>query len=118
MSLALVARRIEVMTTFPPSRINVLAIISFRQGPGGVGTWPLWWCGPPDLRTVDLVARSRLGARRVGWEMELWTSCEELVGLLTLSGLADAVGVQVERQPEGGEEIGLDEVEMADDPVP
>jgi hypothetical protein len=106
------------MSAAPPSGVCLLAVVRFRKGDRPMGEWPLWWSGPPDLTTVDLVARAALEARRAGWEMEVSTDCERLVGLLELAGLSDAVGVKVHRQPEGLEEADLDEVDVGGDTGP
>lgn len=64
------------------------------------GSWPLHWRGRPTIATVDLVARTRLGARRFGRDIRLRAVSPELAELLKLAGLAELLGVEVVRQPE------------------
>ena len=56
--------------------------------------------GLPDLGTVDQVARLALRARRVGGRIILSDVSPALDALLSLAGL----GVEMERETEGGEE--------------
>lgn len=60
--------------------------------------------GAPDLGAVDEVARSALLARRVGGRVVLGQVSAAMGELLELAGLSDALVVEVEREPEGGEE--------------
>src|SRR5579875_740803 len=63
---------------------------------------------PPDLATVDHVARTMLAARRLGLGVELTEVAPQLQELLDLVGLA----VEVERQPERREQpLGVEQVE-------
>ena len=59
--------------------------------------------GAPDLAVVDDVARAALWARRVGATVVLSDVVPELAELLDLAGL----GVEVRREPEGGEQALL-----------
>lgn len=71
------------------------------------GRWVLEGPGTPDLGAVDAVARRALWAARVGGRLVLSDVAPELSELLVLAALP----VQVERQPEGGEQaIGIEEV--------
>jgi ABC-type transporter Mla MlaB component len=45
----------------------------------------------PDAITVDALARLQLTARRVGCTVELRSACEELEGLLALTGLLEVL---------------------------
>ncbi len=56
--------------------------------------------GPPDMGTVDELARLLLDAERRGGRLEVHELCPELSELLELAGLS----VEVERQPEGREQ--------------
>ena len=64
----------------------------------------------PDLALVDALARLQLDARRRGGRLRLRNATEELRGLLELVGLADVLAVEPRRQPELGEELGVEEV--------
>ena len=73
-----------------------------------------------DLTLVDQLARLHLAARRMGYSIRLRHPCTVLVELLDLVGLKELVGEglrQVDREVEGCEELGIDEVVMPDDPV-
>ena len=77
---------------------------------------------PADLATVGVLARRRLAAQRRGARLEVRGAGPELQRLLELVGL-DAVLLgpggsgQVVGQPEGGEQLGADEVRDARDPA-
>lgn len=75
----------------------------------------------PDLALVDALARLALAARRLGWSIRLWGPDERLCELLDLAGLADVVRVagsalQAGREPESGEQLGVEEVVDGGDP--
>ena len=80
------------------------------------------WCriefdGPsgaaPDLAAVDALARLQHAARLLGGSIRLVDVCDELAELLDLVGLGREVG----REPEGGEEVGVEEGVKPGDPV-
>ncbi len=103
------------------------------RGNEEVASWALLCTtGRPDLGLVDEVARLQLAARRLGCSIWLRHACPDLRQLLELVGLHDVVGppprsrgrsapgrppLEVVRQAEGGEEAGVEEVVMPDDPV-
>jgi hypothetical protein len=64
----------------------------------------------PDLALVESLARLQLSARRRGGRLRLRNVTDELRGLLELVGLADVLAVEPRRQPELGEQLGVDEV--------
>jgi ABC-type transporter Mla MlaB component len=79
----------------------------------------------PDAVTIDVLARLRLTARRLGRRVGLLDACGELQDLLTLTGLSDVVppceelvlepGRQTEqREPAGG----VEEEGDPPDPIP
>ena len=73
-----------------------------------LGAHTIGGTGPPDLGTVDHVARLALRARRLGGTIVLVEVVPALSALLELSGLA----LQVQRQPEGGKEaLRIEEVQ-------
>jgi ABC-type transporter Mla MlaB component len=45
----------------------------------------------PDAVTIDALARLQLMAGRLGYRVELRQACEELVGLLVMTGLDDVL---------------------------
>jgi hypothetical protein len=69
-----------------------------------------------DITLIGTLARIALLARRDGRRVRLLDPGPELRGLLDLVGLTDAVGVQPGRQPERGEDLGVDEVVQPGDP--
>ena len=76
--------------------------------------------GPPDLAVVDQLARLELAARRLGCSVAVRGAAPDLAGLaglLDLVGLTGVLAVEVGGQPEGGEQPGVEEVVVADDPV-
>ena len=79
-----------------------------------VASWPLAACGRLDLAVVDELARLQLTARRLGLSIRLRDACVELTELLDLVGLR----VEVGGEPERREQVGVEEVVVADDPVP
>ena len=84
-------------------------------GPDEVASWPLTGTRGPDLAAVDALARLQLAARRLGCSIRLRETRAELVELLDLVGLRGCL--EVGGEPEGGEQIGVEEVVMPDDPV-
>ena len=76
----------------------------------------------PGLPLVDALARLQLAARRCGGSMQVRGAPPELVEVLQLVGLDEVLaccplsGVEVVRQAEVGEELGVDEVVHVGDP--
>ena len=70
--------------------------------------------GSPDLGAVDLLARMQLTAIRAGGRIRLTAVSKELAELLDLAGLGREVG----GQPEGGEQVGVEEGVEPGDPAP
>lgn len=70
----------------------------------------------PDLVLVEALARLQLAARRLGTSIHLRDAPPELRELLDLVGLADLIvgprqlPLEVGRQPEGGEQLGVEEI--------
>jgi hypothetical protein len=93
------------------------------RGDAEVASWPLARTGRIDLAVVEALARLQLSARRLGCSIRVRDACASLLELLALAGLGDvvpcvpALGVQAGGQPEGGEQAGVDEVVVPDDPV-
>lgn len=76
-----------------------------------VARWPL----PAricDVALVDELARLQLAARQIGCAIAIQEAAADLRELLDLCGLVEVLG-----QAEAGEERGVEEVVMTDDPV-
>ena len=58
----------------------------------------------PDLVAIDALARVQLTARRLGKRVLLRSAAADLCGLLTLTGLAEVLPLELERQPEQREQ--------------
>ena len=87
-------------------------VVLLRDG-AEVASWPLPSGRRPDVSLVDELARLQLAARRLGCSIRLRHASVELSELLDLVGL----GVEVGGQAEGGEQPGVEEVVVPDDPV-
>jgi hypothetical protein len=55
---------------------------------------------PPDVSTIDTLARLQLNARRLGLELRLRHASNELQDLLAFAGLRDVLRVEAGRQAE------------------
>lgn len=88
------------------------AVVVLVRGGVEVTRWPLSYPNRADLAVVDRLARLQLAAHRVGLHVQLRDAIAELLLLLDLVGLRQVLG-----EPEGGEEVGVEEVVMTDDPV-
>lgn len=88
------------------------------RGDRELARWPLDDDARQGLGVVDRLARLQLVAGRLGCSIRLRGARGELVELLDLAGLADRLVVEVGRETEGGEEPGVEEVVMPDDPAP
>jgi hypothetical protein len=106
--------------------------VVLMHGSAEVASWPLALDAPPDLAVINELARLQLAARRLGCSIRLRDACPELWDLLELAGLVgvvsnagavtkaavvscmdagvDAGGLVVEmgREPETGEELGIE----------
>jgi hypothetical protein len=74
--------------------------------------------GRPDLGCVDRLARLQLAAGRCRLRVVVRDPHPNLPGLLELCGLSAAIGLEPLRQPEVGEQLGVDEVVQARDLPP
>ena len=61
---------------------------------------------PPSIVTLDRLARLRLVAQRTGHDLVLRHASSELVELARFAGLAEALHLEPQRQPEEREERG------------
>ena len=103
-------------------RREVHATVVLLRGQAELASWPLTGTGCPDLSVVEAVARMQLAARRAGCAIQVRDACPELSELLDLVGLCVELGgpdlaVEARRQAEDGEQVGVEEVVVADDPV-
>jgi hypothetical protein len=62
--------------------------------------------GDPNLATIDQLARLELAARQLGCQLRLRHASAALLELIELAGLEDVLRVEVEREPEEGEQPG------------
>src|SRR3954447_5127094 len=69
-----------------------------------------------DITLIGALARLQLLARRQGRRVRVRDASAELRGLLELAGLAGVIRVEPLREPERGEDLGIDEVVQAGDP--
>ena len=71
------------------------------------------------LAAVDHIARLRLCMRRGGYRLYLANVSDELRGMIQLAGLAECLGVEMQRQPEEREQPGgvEEEGDLADPPA-
>ena len=93
-------------------------VVLFR-GDDEVASWLLR--GHPGLEMVDGLARLQLAARRGGFRVTLRKASPALSELLDLAGLGQVLPVvplrEAEGEAEGGEQAGVEEVVVPDDPV-
>ena len=96
-------------------------MVVLARGDSELGRWPLGALNRADLGAVDQLARMHLVARRVGCSLRLCGLRPELSELLELAGLAQLeTGArlrQVGGEAEDGEQVGVEEVVVPDDPV-
>jgi hypothetical protein len=73
---------------------------------------------PPDVVTIDALARLELAARRGGLRFRLHDASDQLRDLIAFVGLTDVLRVEPRRQAEQGEErVGIEEERELDDPA-
>ena len=73
--------------------------------------------GTPDLELVDRLLRLQLDARRRGRQVLLRDAPPALRGLLDLLGLTGVLALEPRREPEGREQLGIEEVVHPRDPL-
>jgi hypothetical protein len=64
----------------------------------------------PDMVLVDLLARVQLAARRGGQRLLIRGAPSDLRELIELCGLSCVLALEPRRQPELGEQLGVEEV--------
>ena len=102
-------------------RADVGAVLVLVRGDVELAGWPLAKWDRPDLAVVNQLARCQLAARRLGCSIRLRGACAELLDLVGLGELVSGpagLRFQTGGQAEGGEQCGVEEVVMPDDPVP
>jgi hypothetical protein len=93
------------------------------RSPGDIEvvTWPVACSGQRDLALVDALARLQLAARRWGCAIRLRGAEDELLALVDLIGLKEVLtgpsGRQLAGDAERLEQLEVEEVVVADDPV-
>ena len=71
----------------------------------------------PDVRTIDVLARLQLGARRRGRPLLLRDPSAELIDLITFVGLSDVLRVEPRREAEQREQpLRVEEERQLHDP--
>ena len=105
-------------------RRGTLAVVVLVRGDVEVAAWPLVGSDRPDLSVVEALARLQLAARALGCSVRLREVDAQLSEVLDLVGLCEVLaggaglgGPEAGRQAEGGEQAGVEEVVMPDDPV-
>jgi hypothetical protein len=104
-------------------RQDAYAVVVLARGDAEVASWLIAGRGRPDLFVVDELMRLQLAAGRLGCSIRLRDACVELCELLDLVGLSDVLTVtarlprQVGGEAEDGEQVGVKEVVMPDDPI-
>lgn len=78
-----------------------------------LASWVVQGARQPDLGAVDALARAQLAARRAGGVLRLVDASDQLAELLELVGLRR----QMCGQPEGGEQLGVEEGVEPGDPA-
>src|SRR5436190_17264306 len=68
--------------------VSLAVLLVFRCGGEAIAAWPLLGAEPPDLITVDRLARLGLLARELGLSLEVRDAGPDLVALIELAGLA------------------------------
>jgi hypothetical protein len=72
----------------------------------------------PGMEIVDALARLQVVARRSGYEVAVTAAPDDVLELIELAGLADALCVEPLRQPEQREErLGVEEERELPDPA-
>jgi hypothetical protein len=116
MTSALVGRRTGM------GRVLHGVVVLVRDG-AEVARWPITTGRPPDVGLLDVLARLQLVVRRVGCSARVVDPSAELADLVRFAGLGwlvdgcRSVGRQVGGEPEEGEQPGVEEVVVTDDPV-
>lgn len=96
----------------------MIVVVVVARADVEVARWTIDHDGGADLTLVDELARLELGARRLDLSVRVETACPRLGELLALVGLGSVVSVvEVRREPEDLEQVGVEEVVMPDDPI-
>jgi hypothetical protein len=99
--------------------------VILTRGETELARWPFRTGGSADLGAVEQLARLQMAARRLGLSIRLRDPGSGLWELLDLAGLATLVAgesvlelaVEMGREPEGGEEVGVKEGMEPGDPI-
>jgi len=72
---------------------------------------------PPELASIEALARLQLGVRRLGGRLELHGASTQLIQMIRFVGLGDVLRVEAEGQAEEREQaLGVEEERELDDP--
>ena len=96
------------------------ATIVLARGDTEVASWPLAPSGRTGLELVDELAHLQLAAQRLGCSIRLRDAWKALSELLDLVGLAELLTGSVGEaggEPEGREQLGVQEVVQPRDPT-
>jgi hypothetical protein len=115
-------------------------VVLVLDGEVEVVLWRMDGMPDPDLWVVDALARLQLAARQMGGSIRLRNPCERLRALLDFAGMSEvfpdvvidgagapdpevppagqALPLEAGGQPEGGEQLGVEEVVDRRDPPP
>jgi hypothetical protein len=69
------------------ARTGIEGWVVVSRGDEELARWPLDLTGPADLGTVDALARLRLAAGRLGWDVHLHDTSIHLADLVSFVGL-------------------------------
>jgi ABC-type transporter Mla MlaB component len=73
---------------------------------------------PPDVGTIDVLARFQLAAQRRGRQVQLRDASDDLRALVDFAGLGKVLCLEPRRQPEQREDaVGVEEERDLDDPA-
>lgn len=95
-------------------RPDTEARIVLARGGAEVASWPLARPDRTGMELVDALARLQLSALRLGCSVCVQHPWSDLAELLDLAGLASVL--EVGGQPEGREQLGVQEVVQPGDP--
>ncbi len=96
------------------------ARIVLTRGGAEIASWPLEPSGRVGLELVDALARLRLVAQRLGCSIQVrdaWPALTDLLDLVGLHELRCSSVLEPGGEPEGGEQLRVQEVVQTRDPA-
>lgn len=99
------------MSPAPPLRLTGMEAVEVVVSHAGVevAAWPVWLDGRPARESLDEIASCCLQARRLGYDVAVRGRRARWVSSM--------LSIEVLGEPEPGEEAGVEEVVVPDDPV-